>query len=415
MNNKSAVINKLLLEAKSVAFFALNPEDTDGIVSALTLSLYLKNQGVTGKIYAGGKPNQTLDFLANYQAIEDFFAPKSELLITVPTTHTAIKGLSYERNKNALEIHISAKKGTLNPASVKATTASSHDMDVIVTCGVSSLQELGGRFDRNAEVFYEKPIINLNHRADAEEFGKVNLIDLSIDSSSEIIYQLLTEWGPELVDKDIASCLLAGILAKTESFQKKMTSPAQFDLAATLIEKGADRLKIITELYKTKPMSKLKLWGKILERLSSRQQDKIIWSTLNSQDYKETGATVADVQDLLKNYLVHSPNTELAGIISHDQADTRGREAVTLYIAAPKKLDALEVSSTIGKSLGNSTIASCRLVEHNSEQAETKFINACELFLRPRYNIETKDGQNFPQKKESKQTKPNQTEQRVAR
>ena len=65
----------------------------------------------------------------------------------------------------------------------------------------------------------------------------------------------------------MATALLAGMIAATNSFQSPQVTPQTLELASQLIVRGADRQKVIESLYRTKDIDTLKNWGKVLSRL----------------------------------------------------------------------------------------------------------------------------------------------------
>ena len=91
-----------------------------------------------------------------------------------------------------------------------------------------------------------------------------------------------------LIDEDIATLLLTGIITDTGSFQNANTTPKSFAVAAQLISYGARQQEIIQHIYKTKQLSQLKLWGRILSKIQTDDSHKIVWSVVTQQDFRDT-------------------------------------------------------------------------------------------------------------------------------
>jgi phosphoesterase RecJ-like protein len=194
------------------------------------------------------------------------------------------------------------------------------------------LERLGKIYEKNPDLFFEVPIINIDHRSDNDNFGQINLIDTTASSCSEILSIALEQVSSSLIDKNIADCLLAGIISATESFQKKNTTPRALLAAATLMDKGADQQTIIRWLYKTQPLHILKLWGRAMSKLSLDEQTKLVWTNLSVEDFVQSRASQNDVllilEKLQENYsdgkifmalYNDTPNSTLANIKSTDQ------------------------------------------------------------------------------------------------
>jgi nanoRNase/pAp phosphatase (c-di-AMP/oligoRNAs hydrolase) len=167
--------------------------------------------------------------------------------------------------------------------------------DVAIIFGAADLEALGSTFTDHTDFFYNTPIINIDHRADNEHFGTVNIVDITAGSVAEVTYELIRSLFNNGVDADIATALYAGIVAGTDSFQKPSTTPRSFQIASELIEREADREAVIQHLVKTKPLSLIKLTGRLYARLRYDEHMQLFWSMLRPLDFKESGASVSDV------------------------------------------------------------------------------------------------------------------------
>ena len=72
------------------------------------------------------------------------------------------------------------------------------------------------------------------------------------------------------------------------------------------MNKGADQQEIIRWMYKTQPLSVLKLWGRAMAKINWDAESKLIWSTLNVEDFVQSRATPEDIilitEKLEENY-----------------------------------------------------------------------------------------------------------------
>lgn len=122
--------------------------------------------------------------------------------------------------------------------------------------------------------------------------------------------ELITGLGLKINEK-IATLLLAGLIIKTRSFQNNRTTPQSLSLASNLINQGAQQEKIIQQLYKTKPLNKLQLWGRLLSRLDFDEQKKIAWILVTPEDFTATGTSTKDVPFIIEETLETFPQINL--------------------------------------------------------------------------------------------------------
>ena len=71
-------------------------------------------------------------------------------------------------------------------------------------------------------------------------------------STAEILVGIIEALGQNLLDDDVATCLLTGMIADTGSFQHPNTTPKALTVAAQMVGFGARQQEIIKHLFKTK-------------------------------------------------------------------------------------------------------------------------------------------------------------------
>lgn len=170
-----------------------------------------------------------------------------------------------------LNFIISPEKGWFSPEDI-STSSSGFKHDLIFTIDTPDLESLGAIYDNNVEFFYKTTIINIDHQAGNEEYGQINYLDLNVVSSSEIIFNLLKQDENNPIDEDIATCLMAGIISKTKNYKSANLTPRTLLTSSKLIGLGARREEIINQLYRSRPLSVLKSWGKNFEQSPSGQR-----------------------------------------------------------------------------------------------------------------------------------------------
>jgi phosphoesterase RecJ-like protein len=126
----------------------------------------------------------------------------------------------------------------------------------------------------------EIDLIVIDHHKTNTRFGKLNLIDSEKGSVAELLYLVFEDWDI-LIDKNIATTLLAGILGDTVVL-KYATSQA-LKITADLIAKGAPKDEIILNLFSSRDFAELKLWGEFLQKMQIDKEHKFIWSAVDSE------------------------------------------------------------------------------------------------------------------------------------
>jgi phosphoesterase RecJ-like protein len=155
------------------------------------------------------------------------------------------------------------------------------DHDLIITVDVSDAGRLGPAYQHVLSM--STPILNIDHHVTNTLFGTVNLVESDSASTAEIVYDLLQDLEVPL-DRHLATCLLTGIVTDTRSFSTSSTTPRSLEVSSQLVRAGASLLEVNENYYKSKRLSTLRLWGRILGQV--QLEGELVWS-VNTLEMRE--------------------------------------------------------------------------------------------------------------------------------
>lgn len=288
---------------------------SDAIAGGLGLFLTLERLGKKSRIVCSQfELPSNHSFLPKSEAIERELKNLRQFVISLDVSKVAVEELSYIIENGKLNVFITPKDGFYEAHDV-TTSAGNFAFDCVVVLDAADLELLGELVTSNAEFFYRTPVLNVDHRAKNTHFGSVNLVDLTATSTSEIIFELVKALGFNALDEQIATTLLTGIISKTKSFQTPSVTPRSLAIASHLIASGARREEIIDNLYQSKSIAALKLWGRALARLQQRHDGRLVWTLLGEQDFSKSGASQDDLPQVIDELIVNIPSAELIVIL----------------------------------------------------------------------------------------------------
>jgi phosphoesterase RecJ-like protein len=254
--------------AKSVLI--LNPKDPDGdsLGASLALRLYILSLGKLVTVYAG-KQSARYDFLAGLDSmVTDWDALKVD------------------------------------------------QFDLVITVDFADPKQLGAP----AEIWktiQSKPLINIDHHGTNSLFGTLNAVDVSAAATTELVYEYF-DINQVSYNKEIATCLMTGIIYDTGNFVHINTTERVVKIASQLLLQGA-RLRAIVGRQRGKSMTQLKLLGLALSRLRSHPSYGISITVITQNDLK--GLEVTDeATDGIANFLNALDQTK-AVIVLKEGAD----------------------------------------------------------------------------------------------
>jgi phosphoesterase RecJ-like protein len=169
------------------------------------------------------------------------------------------------------------------------------DVELVVTVDIPSVKRLGGLSDLATEC---QELLVIDHHASNDMFGTANFIDLSADSTTMMIADLLDAWGKP-IDIEVAHCIYAGLTTDTGSF--RWASARGYRLAARLVEIGVDNGAISRTLMDTHPFEWLPLLSRVLgsaqlvpEAVGGRG---LVYAVVDNQDW--VGSRSEEVESIV--------------------------------------------------------------------------------------------------------------------
>jgi len=322
----------------------------DAMASAMSLYSILKKLGKRASVVSRTSAPNNLQFLPHIDTVTQSLPKANDFVISLNLSKAKVDQLSYKVEGNKLNILITPKDdGKFNEKDLESHVGKSN-YDLIVTINTNDLEHLGSIYANNAELFYGTPILNIDHDPANEAYGKINVVDIKAAATSQIVYAIAKDietTNKGTIDEDLATSLLAGIIAETESFQTYSTTPEVFKTASELYDKGADQQTIIRYLYKTKSLASLNLWGRVLARLKQSSDQKLVWSMLSQDDFQKSEASHLDIEGVMKELLSAMPGAEILLVLYERDKKVYGK------IHAPHNIDAIKVAGVFQNATGH--------------------------------------------------------------
>lgn len=350
----------------------------DAIAAGLALAQALEKMGKNVDVVCQDfRPKPSLSFLP-LDKIKNQLKNLQKFVVSVDTAQIKVGEFYYDREDGRLNFYITPEEGKLQDQNV-TTAAADFKYDLIFLLNTPDLESLGDVYKKNSDFFFATPKINLDHSNKNEHYGDINLTDLSAASTSEIVYQLVKDMDERLIDENIATSLLAGVISATKNFKTAEVTPRTLNLAGLLIASGARREQIIQNLYQTRFLSTLKLWGRILSRLNSEDNGRVVWSTISRQDFLETSTTPEEVADVVEELIATMPKTEIIALI-YENSDLN-KTSIDCLLYSVKSIDSREMAKRFN-SEGNADLAKFSLFGKSLVEAEREIVEEINNFLK---------------------------------
>lgn len=193
--------------------------------------------------------------------------------------------------------------------------------DVIVTvdCAEAKMTEMILTHPQMFDGTY--PLINIDHHHGNTHFGTQNLVMAEAASSCEIVVHLadLLKWE---MNPDVATALLTGVYTDTGGLLHSNTSAGVYRTVARLLRAGARQQLIVAAVFRTAKMSTLKLWGRVLEKISVTEEGGAV-SAVTQGDFRATGADYSALAGAI-DYVNAVPGMRFSMVLSERDGKVKG-------------------------------------------------------------------------------------------
>jgi nanoRNase/pAp phosphatase (c-di-AMP/oligoRNAs hydrolase) len=306
----------------------------DSLASGLGLFLLLKKLNKNVEIAVEKNKNiKTIDFLPSFNDIKNNLDDLRNFIVSIKTDKLEISKIKYQKEDNFLNFIIALQKGVLKKEDIVLKTGQ-FKYDLVITLSCPDLNCLGSLYNQTNDFFYETALVNIDNNPSNEKYGQLNLIDLKASSSSEILFDFFSEKNFDLIDENIATCFLTGIISSTKNFKIGNISPETLLKSSRLINLKARHEEITNFLYRNYDLFVLKFWGLVLSNLLDSLDGKLVWSILKNQE------EILDNINLIKFFeemITSMPKVELAMFFDDKEKQKK------VFIYSVKNLDCLDL------------------------------------------------------------------------
>lgn len=164
------------------------------------------------------------------------------------------------------------------------------------------------------------PSVNIDHHYTNPGYATVNMV-IDASSTCEIVLALADTLGWR-VSPEAATCLLTGVYTDTGGLLHSNTTAAVYRCVGRLLRLGARHQQAITAVFRSAKISTLKLWGRVLEKISVTPEGGVI-SAVTEGDFRATGADYAELTGAI-DYVNAVPGMRFSLVLSERDGKVKG-------------------------------------------------------------------------------------------
>lgn len=156
----------------------------------------------------------------------------------------------------------------------------------------------------------ETPILNIDHHATNNNFGRVNVVHAEAAATVQILFDLFNYMQLN-IDIECGTALYTGLITDTGGFRYSNTSPEVMKMASDLLAIGVSGHKLADTLLEKMTIGKLKILQLALSRITFSEDEKIGWVHIDKDDLSNCNAEPEDLEGIV-NYVLNVDGIEVA-------------------------------------------------------------------------------------------------------
>jgi len=198
--------------------------------------------------------------------------------------------------------------------SANVLSLNSYDTVVVLDCGSLSRTNLLEEI-KTVQKSSDRPfIIELDHHPKVDDYADLEIREPEKAATVEIIYNFLKE-NKFSLNKNLANCILTGLLTDTGNFLYSNSSNINIAIASEMLDLGAQFPKIINNTLHNQNMLSMKLWGLTMDNLKINAKYNIAYSVLTKEDLDNLTKLGSKIE--IERYLNNDVYGDIAGFLSN--------------------------------------------------------------------------------------------------
>ena len=301
-NSKAAIVDKIKKSTTILVTVSHDPS-VDALAAALSFSLMLNKIDKSATAVFSGTVPPAITFLQPEKNFEGTVDSLRDFIIALDKAKA--DRLRYKVEGDVVRIYITPYKTDLSERDLEFSQGD-FNVDLVIALGVEKQSDLDNAISAHGRILHDATVATINNRDVKSSLGSIDWSDSKASSLCEMLMSLSEALGDKLLDEQIATGLLTGIVAATNRFSNEHTTPRVMTMSAQLMAAGANQ-QLIAE--------KLQAGGVSFDTINVREQAES-QTTPQPEEVPEQQEHVDGVM-----HVSHEPEPELESELPPVQAE----------------------------------------------------------------------------------------------
>jgi hypothetical protein len=250
-NPKDQLVSSLKSANNVLVTVSANPS-VDQLSAAIGLTLMLNKLGKHATaVYSGSTPS-TIEFLQPEKTLEKNTDSLRDFIIALDKSKA--DKLRYKVEEDHVKIFITPYRTSLSDKDLEFSQGD-FNVDVVVALGVTDPKDLDQAITAHGRILHDATTVSVT-TGQQSSLGTINWVDPNVSSLCEMVVSTADSLQANLLDGQMATALMTGIVAETDRFSNEKTTSGAMSASAKLMSAGANQQLVANKLQEgTAPLA----------------------------------------------------------------------------------------------------------------------------------------------------------------
>jgi len=249
IKTKQQIVEKIK-SSTNILVTVSNDPSVDALSAALGLTVMLNKLGKHATAVFSGAIPPAITFLDPDKTFEATTDSLRDFIIALDKEKA--DHLRYKVEGDAVKIFITPYRTTITSDDLDFSQGD-YNVELVLALGVDNQEHLDGALEAHGRILHDATVATVSAGEQVSQLGNLDWRDEQASSLSEMLVSLgdALKSDKPLLDQQIATALLTGIVAATDRFSNTRTSSKAMTVAAQLMAAGADQQLIAAKLQES--------------------------------------------------------------------------------------------------------------------------------------------------------------------
>lgn len=244
MEEQKQQLIKRIKESTNVLVTVSSNPSADQLAAALGFTLALNKLNKHASAVFSGEPPSMIDFLEP----EKTFSKNTDSLrdFIISLDRAKADKLRYKVEDKVVKIFISPYRTSIKQDDFSFSQGD-FNVDLVVALGVNEQKDLDQAITAHGRILHDATVATVTTGGEGT-IGSIHWVDTNASSLSEMMAPVTAGLRENLLDNQIATAFLTGIVAETDQFSNDKTKPTTMSVSSQLMAAGANQKLVSTKL-----------------------------------------------------------------------------------------------------------------------------------------------------------------------